>query len=295
MSSLFKGVRKVFKKIGKFVKKILPVVLAVGALVFTGGAALGLTGGLTWGGASGIAASIGSAIGGQGLIGSVLTGAIRQAGYGALIGGTVSAASGGSFSKGAKAGAKAGAITGAVMGGYGHLKNSALKNAQQTAGIGDEVAAQPPPGTEIQAAGTQASGVTTYGLGQKVGNITPGTGHMSIGGGAGAGAGSGAGGLFTQGGWLERNQDLVGNVVKGVGAGLVAGGEADAEKDLLRERQRIINENYAGADPGKEYRAAEPNRYGLMPTERFTGGYYGSYEYRYNPETARIERVPTGG
>lgn len=294
MSSVFKGIKKVFKKVFKAVKKVLPVVLAVGAIVFTGGAALGLTA-ATWGGAGGVAASIGSAIGGTGVVGSALSGAIYQAGVGAAIGGTISAASGGSFSKGAKAGAITGAITGGVSGAYGHLKTAAQSGgAMQSAGTQPSGAVTSP----LPDAGASQAGVNIDAAGNMTNasaaaNMPP----VNLQGSPGIGSkiGSKIGGLFNQGGWMERNQDLVGNVVKGIGGGLAAGAEADAERDLLRERHNLTSQNYAGTDPGRGYNGASGSRSGLMPSQRFSADYYGSFEYRYNPETARIERVPVGG
>lgn len=292
MSSVVKGIKKAFKKVGKFLKKALPIVLAVGALVFTGGAALGLTS-VAWGGAGGIASTIGSAIGGSGVVGSALTGAITQAGYGALAGGVISKASGGSFSQGAKAGAITGAITGGVSHAYGHLKNAAQgiqgpgvqANGVKTTAMPDAGA---PTGQYLDAAGNPISTEQAVAAGTNVPGV-PGTPPPPT------GLSQKLAGAFKEGGWVERNQDLVGNVVKGVGGALVAGGEADAEKDLLRERQRLTAANYAGTDPGANYRPAQPGSGGLMPSQRFSANYYGSFEYRYNPETARIERVPVGG
>ena len=44
MSRLVKGIGKIFKAVGKFVKKILPVALAIGAIFFTAGTVLALPG-----------------------------------------------------------------------------------------------------------------------------------------------------------------------------------------------------------------------------------------------------------
>lgn len=270
MSGIVKGIKKVFKAVAKVVKKVAPIALAVGALVFTGGAALGLPGilGGGWGAAAG---AVGQAIGGSGVIGSVLTGAIQQAGTSALIGGALSAATGGSF----KEGARAGAVAGAVMGGVGSGL-SAMRGPAPAGGPAPQPAPGGPPG------GPPTSGSTA---------IMPGEPGVSAPGGVNAGQPR-LGILSKVGGFVERNPDLVGNVVKGVGQGLVAEAGADAERDLLRERRRLISENYAGADPGANYRSLSPGRSGLSASERFSPDYYQSFEYRYDPQQGRIVRAP---
>lgn len=276
MSGIVKGIKKVFKAVAKVVKKVAPIALAVGALVFTGGAALGLPGilGGGWGAAAG---AVGQAIGGSGVIGSVLTGAIQQAGTSALIGGALSAATGGSFTEGAKAGAAAGAIMGGVGSGLSAMRGPAPAGGPTQPAPGGTPGG--PPG------GPPTSGSTA---------IMPGEPGMSVPGGGGViNAGQPRRGLLSKiGGYIERNPDLVGNVVKGVGQGLVAEAGADAERDLLRERRRLISENYAGADPGANYRSLSPGRSGLSAAERFSPDYYQSFEYRYDPQQGRIVRAP---
>lgn len=107
MSKVIKGIGKVFKAVGKVVLKALPFVLAAAAVVFTGGAALGL--GFAAGGWGAAAGGIGTALGGSGTLGTILGGAITQAGYGAALGGIT----------GGKKGMVAGAIGGALTGGVG--------------------------------------------------------------------------------------------------------------------------------------------------------------------------------
>lgn len=268
MSSVVKGVKKVFKSVVKAVKKVAVPLLAAGALVFTAGAALGVASlAAGWGGA---ASAIASSVGASGVVGSALTGAITQAGYGALIGGTVSAASGGSFTEGARVGAAAGAITG---GATGALRGGLMPKAGGT--MTDTTSGhvktfpydpgRPGPGTVIDESGAvgapQAPGVR--------------------------------GGLISRvGGWAKENPELAGGLIQGVGSALTAGANADAERDLVRERYTQVRQNYAGADPGSAYRSADPARGGLMPSQRFDPSYYGSWEYRYDPNAGRIVRVP---
>jgi hypothetical protein len=105
MSGLLKGIGKVFKKVGKVALKVLPYAAAAAAVVFTGGAALGVL--------PSFAGAIGSVVGGLGLstgLTGAITGAITNAGFGAagglLLGGK----------KGMKTGFLGGLVTGGVMG-----------------------------------------------------------------------------------------------------------------------------------------------------------------------------------
>ena len=134
MSGVVKTVKKVFKKVTNVVKKVAPIALGVGALVFTGGAALGLP--ALAGGFGGAVSSALGAVGvnATGALGSVLTGAVTQAGYGAAIGGVTSMVSGGDFKDGAKMGAAAGAITGGLTGAFGSATRAVSGAAQGVTG-----------------------------------------------------------------------------------------------------------------------------------------------------------------
>ena len=274
MSSVFKGIKKIFKKVVDVVKKVAPIALAVGALVFTGGAALGLTS--MAGGWSAAAGAVTSAIGASGTVGAALTGAITQAGYGALAGGVLAEATGGKFSEGAKKGAAAGAITGGLLSGASHLKAN-MGGATPTAGATPGIA--PPSGGEVA-----ANGVKTYPLPQTppiTGTPVDAAGNVIK---------TGGGLLSKAAGFVEKHPVLTGNIIQGVGAALVGNNQVDA----IQERYRQVRKNYAGTDPGTEYAAAQPGS-GLLPRDRFSPNYYGSYEYQYNPQSGRIEKVPVGG
>ena len=111
MSKILKGIGKVFKKVVKVAKIVVPIALAAAAVVFTGGAALGLL--PTFSAAvGGVAASLGL---GTALTGA-LTGAVVGAGFGSAIGGLTSGLSGGSIIKGMQKGALTGALTGGITG-----------------------------------------------------------------------------------------------------------------------------------------------------------------------------------
>jgi hypothetical protein len=95
------------------------------------------------------------------------------------------------------------------------------------------------------------------------------------------------GGLLQPGGWLERNQDLAGGLIRGAGQGLMSGADADADIDYLRERHRLSGSNYAGTDPGARYRDIAPGTSTQTPADR-----YGSWEYVFDPKQGRIVRAP---
>lgn len=280
ISSVFKGIKKVFKKVVKVVKKVAAPVLAIGALVFTGGAALGLAplaGG--WGAA---ASAVTAKLGATGVLGSALTGAITQAGYGALTGGLISEVSGGSFSQGARAGATVGAVTGGLLSGFSHLRNPQppnLTGAAQRTGV-----------TVDEAGKVIEGGARSFPL------PTRETGGVSASQGGAAQAATGGRGLLSGiGKFAKDNPEITAGLVQGVGTGLLSGAQADAERDMLRERYDQVRANYRGADPGSRYRDVAPGESNQTPTERFDPRSYGSYEYQYNARTGRIERVPVGG
>jgi hypothetical protein len=143
---------------------------------------------------------------------------------------------------------------------------------------------------------THPSGATSYPVADPLSGVGA---PVPVGGGgflpgAGQAPPVGGGGLLGQGGWLERNQGLVGHVVGGLGQGLMASGEADAMRKAQRERYQRIAANYEGADPGADYATAAPGGSGQTPTQRFDPRVYGAWEYRYDPQQGRIVRAPVG-
>ncbi|MCO5072123.1 MAG: hypothetical protein M9944_13035 [Rhizobiaceae bacterium] len=101
MSGIAAGITKTFQVVGSAAARVGSAVAGVGSSLFTAGAS---------------SAGIAGAAGSGGVLGNILTGAIKQAGIGALLGGTISAATGGSFGKGAMWGGIAGAATGGLGG-----------------------------------------------------------------------------------------------------------------------------------------------------------------------------------
>lgn len=271
MSGVVKGVKKAFKAVAKVVKKIAPVALAVGSLVFTAGAALGAM--PTWGAAI---SSLTSKMGATGILGQVLTGAVTQAGYGSLVGAATSALTGGNILKGAATGALGGAVTGGVMGGLGMQTDPFASWNDQPVG-----AAMNTPSIDDTMYGPDSPLVKAPG-----GDFAPVPPLPK------PAPEMGGGGL---GGWLERNQTLVGNVVSGLGGGLLKGLAAKdsgkAYSRALETKQALIDRNYSGAGRGlltaenTAYLQNQPGR--PSPTQRFDPSTYGG-QYVFDPELGRI-------
>lgn len=342
MSGVLKGVTKVFKKVAKVVKKVAPIALAIAAVVYTGGAALGAT--PTLGAAMG---SLTSSMGLSGTLGSVVTGALTQAGYGAAIGAATSAITGGDIMKGMQGGALTGAITGGVTGSLGFktdligdtVKDSlnsgasaaetAASNAVTGAPVG--VTGEPMignyPGQPGGAAGVDVGAIgdaptafdpnVSAGQEAMLRNAFPGgigtpqqpmlaTGRVGFGNEATREVLKKTGGVFDEGGWLERNGSLVGQTISGLGTGLMKGLSAESEQEMLEQRERTrlatIRANYGGAN-------GTPTRRGLMtqqqvptgpggnltPEQRFSPSYYAESapRLRYQYDVASGQIYPT--
>lgn len=156
MSNPFKAVGKVFKKVIKTVVKIAPFALAAAAVVFTGGAALGLL--------PTFSAAVGGLVSGLGLsagITGALTGAITSAGFGSALG----------FVTGGKKGMKAGFLTGLLSGGVmGAINPGMFGIVKDVAGNVTTTNALAHGGKAFGAAGKGAFNVTVQ---NGVGTATP--------------------------------------------------------------------------------------------------------------------------
>ena len=112
----FKWIGRGAKKVGGFIKKhwkkVLPIALLAASAFFTFGISLGAING-AW---SAKVGTLVSKLGITGKIGNILSGAIVQAGRGALLGGLTGTVTGQGFVRGAAAGAAIGAVTGGVTG-----------------------------------------------------------------------------------------------------------------------------------------------------------------------------------
>lgn len=254
MSGVGKAIGKVFKAVGSFVKKIAAPVLAAAAIVFTGGAALGLAP-LTMGFGGAVTGAL-SAIGAPttGVLGGVLTGAVTQAGYGAALGGVASSLTGGSFTEGAATGALAGAVTGGVTGGLG----AASAPSATMASRGLSPASGMPPTTAAPLP-RPTSGVST-----PVQEGLASAGNASIG-----GASNGPGGLLRG----ITQSPAFGSTLAGIGQGLLTG---MAQKEQLEQEQEDQERITASYDVD-------------MPERRGVTADFGPRRYRYNHKTRRID------
>lgn len=145
MSGVLKALGRVFKKIAHVAKIVLPIALAAAAIVFTGGAALGIL--------PAFSTVVGGLVGGLGLsttLAGALTGSIVSAGFGAAAG----LVTGGV--KGAQKGALFGAATGGVLG--------ALSPATFGVGSGASTAAHGATGAWDSAASAGAKGLAPLGI-----------------------------------------------------------------------------------------------------------------------------------
>lgn len=279
MSSVAKGVGKIFKPVVKVVKKVAPIALAAAAVYFTAGAALGVAG--ASGGWGAVAGGLTNSLGLAGsTLGSVLTGAVTQAGYGAAIGAGVSALTGGDISKGALMGAAGGAVTGGVTGGLGFNTDPLASGTGVTGGNAAPAAASPSMTTLAAPTGA----VSAPGAPAVSGAPLSTTAGASAGTG---GSGIGFGNLFDKGGWMERNQTLVGETLKGAGTAVVQGMRANDAADAEQARHDRYAANYgAGRTTGFGF-STEPTANTTTgnptPAQQFEGRIASGRRYVYTP------------
>lgn len=250
-SKIKSGIKKVFKKVVDVGKKVLPVALAVGAAVFTAGAALGAL--PAWGT---VAGSLGTLIGGSGTLGTVLTGALTHAGYGALAGGLVSSLMGGSFESGAQLGALTGTVTGGVS---GLLAPPAPAGATEARGLLNANAA-----TKGVDAATRASIEQSLGgmpppsqgaIGSAVAKAAPSAAQSQIATGAAVQrAATAPGSMLTQqvkAFWdAIKDSPVAAGAIQGIGQGLAAVASQEdptaAIKERARQERRFLDDAFAG-------------------------------------------------
>jgi hypothetical protein len=288
VSNPFKAIGKAFKAVVKVVKKVALPALAIGAVVLTGGAALGVLPAL--GGAGGLLAGIG--------ITGPLAGVLTSAATSATIGAVGSALTGGSIIKGATTGL----IVGGAMGGLGALMNpaasasnavSAAGNATKTGATAANAAGNVAT-TALPSATSQASAFTKA--------FTPfaGNGAVPALGGVptvaavptSVAAVPAAASVPSSGGFLSSvlgNDPMVrAMAVQGLGNGISA---ASASRDQQRAREQIID-NYSGEAVaglprmGAGLGAALPDA-----GEFYNSRVYGQSRLRYDPQTGEVRMV----
>ena len=320
MSGIIKSVTKAFKKVVPNLRKILPYGLAIGALVFTAGAALGAL--PSWGTAvQGVVAKLGISE----TMAGILTGAVTQAGYGAALGAGGAFLTGKDPGKGALLGALTGAVTGGVSGGMGY-ETDPLKSLNPDtgapAGVPGPTEALDAPEADEWMGKAGASGFDP--LNNQSAALPSDAPEGDIAGGARRNLYPAptdptfndnitkeqtfgprdvapkipSAGADANKGWLERHQTLVGSTIQGAGragAQFFASG-ADADSQQKARDQRAANYrtgtrglyNEPPADPTNA-RAPVPTATGDMPRTPQTVG-----SYQYNKEKGQLEFVKEG-
>lgn len=271
MSGVIKSIGKAFKKVTKVIKKIALPALAIGAVVLTGGAALGLL------------PSIG-ALGGSLGLSAGLTGILSTAASGATFGFAGALLTG----KNPIKGATMGLVTGAVAGGIGALASPTASTAAtgaSTAGGGAASAASPGAamGNGVQAMNVNSSVAGLGGIGSAtapgVAAITPSAAGAVAAAPQVAAVPTGSSGGFM--GFLNRNPTLTAGLIQGIGSGMVA---SEQSKQAERERAAVAA-NYG--DMGGLF--TMPEGYGATgqpAAERYDGAVYG--RVKYDPNTGRV-------
>ena len=249
MSNPLKAIGKTFKKVWKATKKFVLPVLAIGAVVLTGGAALGILPAL---GAGGLGLSAG------------LASVVSSAGVGGMLGGATAALMGKNVLKGITAGG----VIGAATGGLG----LALKPATTAASVAGSGGAAGNAATLPLSSGTVSS--LTAGAAREAGGaILPLSASTVSGLGAGAArevatslAPAASSGLSSALGGAGR---LISGINPTVGAGLIAGlgqgisGYAQAKSaEGMQDRQNErTDENYSTI--GSSWAPMAPRSIGL--------------------------------
>lgn len=296
MSGLLKKVGKVFKSVVKVVKKVAVPALVVGAVLVTGGAALGALPAL--GGAGGVLASIGI----KGTLASVLSGAVSTAAIGAVTSAGMAAISGGNIGKAFVKGGIMGGLTGGALGAAGLIGSSgafgllgskaAAGTAAATAGLGAVpsgiLATNPallptavPSGAlgAISNAPNLASLVATPGIGAGVpalGGVSAGLAPLVQ---AGAGAVTKTGGGLL--GTLVGTGGVAGPLLQAGGAFLAGKGQAAAAKAEAEDaaRQRLYSTSDRDIAYGGVTSLSNLDKYGNPTRKSMQIGYQQKFDY----------------
>lgn len=272
MSNPLKGIGKVFKAVVRVVKKVALPALAIGAVVLTGGAALGVLPAL--GGSGGLLASVGI----KGALAGVLTSAAKAATFGAI----GSAITGGNIVKGATAGFVTGGVLGGISAAAGGAKG--LGTAAATTGSSSTAsnALNVIDNGKLAAMGSGTSGATA---------ATQGLGTVASSGGLGAVAPAAApavapvvssaaapssGGIL---GIMNQNPVMAGMAVQGLGQGLMAREQAkQQERDAAQTAA-----NYSDTSGLPRYQS-QGNGY-APANEVFNGAIYAGRRVVLDPKT----------
>lgn len=262
MSGVLKAVGKVFKKVVKVVKKVALPALAIGAVVLTGGAALGVLPSI---------GALGSSLG----LSAGLTSVLSSAASAATVGAVGSALTGGNIVKGATAGF----VTGGLVGGIGQAMSKAGSVA---AGGGGSVA-----NAAASAAPAASNGFTVPIDGSpsfaSAGPAAIGAGMPAM----ASGGGNVVSGAFD---FLGKNPMIAGSLVQGIGQGMMAKGQLKAQRKA-EEREAANYDDTSqlfrlSSNSGQQSQQQGPEEIDGSPIP-YTGG---AYVYDRNSGTVRIVR-----
>lgn len=305
MSNPLKAVGKAFRKVVRVVKKVALPALAIGAVVLTGGAALGALPSVgTVLGSIGIKGTLATILtsaatsAAVGAAGAALTGGniIKGATQGFLLGGAVggisalaapAATAAGGAASGAQAAGTAGtaATGGAGLGTAAAGKAAALVPGEAAVkaawGVG-ETAASTAASAAAPAAAAAAPAASVAAPAMSAAAPAATTAAVSSGGGMLGGLGRAFGSLDPM---------VQGQLISGIGRGISANEDF---KDRQRERE-AIESNYA--DTSGYFRApagGQPQGLGLQTgAQRYSPTIYGQSRLTYDPSTGRV--VAVGG
>lgn len=262
MSGVLKAVGKVFKKVAKVVKKIALPALAIGAVVLTGGAALGVLPSI---------GAIGSSLG----LSAGLTSVLSSAASAATVGAVGSAITGGNIVKGATAGF----VTGGLLGGIGQAMPKALGAAKAAGGTVANVAASTTPaastGFNVPIDGSPSfSSPTPAAMGTGMPQVASGSGNV-------------VSGAFD---FLGKNPMITGSLVQGFGQGMMAKGQMKAQRKA-EEREAANYDDTSqlfrlSSNSGQQSQQQGPEEVDGAPIP-YTGG---AYVYDRNSGTVRVVR-----
>lgn len=256
MSGVASAIGKIFSTVGSAAARVSSSVAGIGATVFTAGAAGG-AGSMASGGLTGIIQNVA----GNGVMSNVLSGAMKQAGYGALTGAIGSAVGGGSPLKGALAGGAGGLVVGGLTGFTGLGGGETVATAtNDSPNFGSGVVTAETP-TGMAPSGTGGSGATVA---------------------APVAGGGGFAGLL--------KHPLTGQILSGLGGGLAQGMQVKAlererqrERDFTASQQQRISDSYS----------VDPNAYRAQDGGASTGAAPqgpGATRYRYDTDLKKIVR-----
>lgn len=271
MSGILKSIGKVFKRVVKVVRKIAPYALAIGAVVLTGGAALGAL------------PAMGTMLGGLGLsagLTATLSSAVTAAGIGGALG----------FVTGGKKGLLKGALIGGITGGAAGALGAGLNVGAGTLhaalpGAGGGFASIAPSVLATPALDTGIAGITAAapaGVSAAASAALPGAFAPTV--------SAGGGGLLSS---VLSNPTLIGGALQGIGSGVSAKAEAKSQKDALDRRAA----NYGLLSSPTDYGNLTPPTVDYSQSNAPTAAQkYANVttpvQWGIDPQTGKIVRVP---